>query len=638
MTNETGEKRFNQNVALWARSHPKAAVFLPYLNCSHLTLEKTKKGEPNLKTILNKKTQYFHSPLGAAEEAVKWFSSLDLTNSDVLCIYGVGLGYIYDAAKKWLKQKRNRRLILLEDDLAVIRFLLETERGTQILKDSQVDLLYFEDGDVTDMFSNLTDLYWRLMTNKIAVETLPFYQTVKSERSLLLHHKIVFDANLRAGLLGEYLEYGAAFFRNFYPNLLQLPQSYSCNNLWGKFRNVPAIICGAGPSLKKQIPLLQTLRDKALIFAGGSALNALNASGVQPHLGAGIDPNPAQHDRLSKNIAYEVPFLYRNRMLVEALKLVHGPRLYVKGSGGYDIARWFEEQLGIKGEEIEEGYNVITFSLELAHVFGCNPIIFVGVDLAFTDMAKYAPGVVDKVKVSKKEIVEVADFNNQAILRKDIYDKPIYTLWKWIGESFWMRDFARKHSEITLINSTEGGIGFPGIPNMPFKKAVKTYLQQSWDIPARLHSEIQNSTMPQVTTQKITVAMEEMSQSLERCKESLKILLEENKAMSERIKKEKQVPATLQSGRAALYEIELAEEAGYIHVLDIFNKTYSCVLNRELQKLHIVPGKAMSWRNGVKKLAINAKKLKFLYNVATVNLEIIHHAFRNQLLKHTSGV
>lgn len=617
------EKRFQKNLALWTRAYPKAAVFLPYLDCSHLTFCETNQGELNLKIVDGKKTHYYYSQKSAIKETEKSLSHLDLSNADALCIFGVGLGYSYDAAKNWLKQKRNRRLIFLEDDLSVIRRFFETEKATKVLQDPQVELHYFEDSDIEDMNSNLTELYWRLMTIKILVSALPFYEKLKGEKFLLLHHKIIFDANLRFGLLSEYLSYGVRFFRNFYPNMLSLPKAQLCNHLWGKFRDVPAIICGAGPSLEKQLPFLKSLQDKALIFAGGSALNVLNAADQQPHLGAGIDPNPAQFDRLSSNSGFEVPFLYRNRMLVDAFRMVHGPKLYVKGSGGYDIARWFEERLGIEGDDIEEGYNVVTFSLELAHVFGCNPIIFVGVDLAFTNMELYAPGVVKKNKITKKEILNIADFDNQAIERKDIFGKPIYTLWKWIGESFWMRDFALKHPEIKLINATEGGLGFPGIPNIPLKTVAKEHLNRSFDIRNYLHGEIQNSAMPQVTTSRVISVMNELSESLVRCRESLLILIEETELMVKKIKTEKLVPATLQSGRAALCEIELAEEPGYIHVLDIFNKTYSCVLSRELHKLHIVPGKPTTWKNGVKKLSINIKKLKFLYDVATVNLNII---------------
>src|SRR5690606_32776531 len=102
--------------------------------------------------------------------------------------------------------------------------------------------------------------------------------------------------------------------------------------------------------------------------------------------------NPAQYTRLSQNTGYEVPFFYRNRMYHDAFRVIHGSRLYITGSGGYDTAEYFEKKLGIKGgEEIDEGHNVVNFCVEVAHEMGCDPIIFVGMDLAFTGMDTYAP-------------------------------------------------------------------------------------------------------------------------------------------------------------------------------------------------------------------------------------------------------
>ena len=82
------------------------------------------------------------------------------------------------------------------------------------------------------------------------------------------------------------------FFESFYRNIFHLPESYSCNGLAGQFANVPAIICGDRPSLHKNIELLKTLTDRALIFAGNFLLNILNEYGIIPHFGAGVDPNP----------------------------------------------------------------------------------------------------------------------------------------------------------------------------------------------------------------------------------------------------------------------------------------------------------------------------------------------------------
>lgn len=620
------EKKFQHNLSLWSKTYPKAAIFLPYLDTSQYSLIKNKNGETNLRKTVEKKSFYYHSTRDPVKEADKLFSSLDVSKTEVLFVYGLGLGYIYDASKKWLKKKNNRKIIFLEDDLNVIHAFFQTERATRVLKDSQVELHYFQDEDMEDPLSTLTDLYWHIMTIKLQIIFLPIYKETKEDRCLQLQHKISYDASLREGVLSEYLQYGAAFFRNFYLNLLSLPDSYLGNDLFGKFKNMPAIICGAGPSLKKQLPLLKKLKDKALIFAGGSALNVLNADNMLPHLGAGICPNDEQLNRLRTNSSFELPFFYRNRMYHKAFQLIHGPRLYIKGSGGYDISDWFEEKLGIKGPYIEEGMNVVNFCLEIANVLECNPIIFVGVDLAYTNMEKYAPGVVDQVKVSKKEILDELNFDNQALEREDIYGKPIYTLWKWIGEARWISNTAKNNPTKTIINSTEGGLGFQGVPNIPLKTVVKKHLTKNYDISTLLAGEIQNSSMSYVTLAKVIMAMEEMRDSLIFCRDGLQVLLEENEAMSEKINNEKQTPASMQSGRAALHEIEIAEEPGYIYVLDIFNKMYACVLNREMKALRIIPGKSLNWRKAVKKLAINAKKIKFLHNTAVVNLELINYA------------
>ena len=78
----------------------------------------------------------------------------------------------------------------------------------------------------------------------------------------------------------EYLIQGRPYYSNFYKNLFELPKAKPASSLFSKFDKVPAIICGAGPSLEKNLPLLGTLKDRAIIFAGGTAMNALNAQGM----------------------------------------------------------------------------------------------------------------------------------------------------------------------------------------------------------------------------------------------------------------------------------------------------------------------------------------------------------------------
>ena len=95
----------------------------------------------------------------------------------------------------------------------------------------------------------------------MVVLALPFYEKHKEKEWQELHHKLLYDATVRHALLQEYLEYGIVLYRNFYPNLLRLPGASLGDGMAGQFRNVPAIICGAGPSLNKHIPLLKNIGE-----------------------------------------------------------------------------------------------------------------------------------------------------------------------------------------------------------------------------------------------------------------------------------------------------------------------------------------------------------------------------------------
>lgn len=611
---------FYENLEIWAQTEPKIARLLPYHDSVGLEFGKAENGQMNLVQKKTEGTAYIHSQKNPRKEAQEWFESLNLNKTRVLYIYGIGLGYYYEAARAWLKEDLNRHLVFLEDDLSVIHRFLETELAGDILRDEQVTLHFFQ--DLKEKMPVLDALYWDFALSRIYVSALGFYKD--RPKFVDLHHKIIYDATVKDALVEEYLLYGAGFFKNFYPNMLELPNSYYGNNFFGKFNQIPAIICGAGPSLKNSLETLKTLSDRALIFAGGSALNALDAAGITPHLGAGIDPNSEQYERLSRHQGYEVPFFYRNRLFYGAFRQIHGPRLYITGSGGYDISEWFEERFGLSTEFFDEGHNVVNFSAQIAQAMGCNPIIFVGMDLAYTDMRLYADGVLKDSTVTSEEIVETENFDHAAFLKKDIFGNPIYTMWKWVAESDWISAFAKEHPEVSFFNATEGGLGFEGVQNTPLSEIVKISLTQRYNLRDRVFGEIQNSRMPQVTALSVRTAMEELQQSLRNCIQNIEILIEDASAMIAKIEKEKNLPSIAQSGRAALAETDLADEPAYKYILEIFNEVYSRMLNHEVRL-------AKKQRNEVEKkrdlLQLSLKKLIFIKDVAIANLELIKMAF-----------
>lgn len=511
------EEQFRDNLRVWSKYNPVTTNPI-YTPCERLFIQNNPDGAINLATMIAGRTDTFHSTEDPLSEAMAWFSALDLTNVDVLMVYGVGLGYYYDAVKSWLHAKPNRFLVFLEDDYEVMRSVLSTQRGTEILEDRQAWLFFVDEKGFTFRTLALT-----LVLKPYLYTTSNFYQRTRPRQAETIHARLIADMNIRLASVEEYRTSGRLFFANFFHNLMQIPSSYYGNALFGKFKNIPAIICGAGPSLAKNIDLLPALRQRALIFAGGTAMNAVNSISFLPHFGVGLDPNPPQIARLIMNQAYTVPYFYRTRMQHTALDLIQGERLYTTGTAGYYIGRWFDECMGIAGIDLSEGWNVINFSVSLAWALGCNPIIFTGLDLAYSDTQSYCPGILNHPLHDRKGQFRTKSVNQELISHLDINGKKVWTQWKWIAEAFWFIQFAKLNPNITFINATEGGIGFTGIPNMTLDEVSTRYLDKEYDLAATVHTAIQNAPMPSSATQSALVeAMNTLRESLIKCHTSLK--------------------------------------------------------------------------------------------------------------------
>lgn len=480
---------------------------------------KNEDGELNLKLP---KDEILYST-NVKEESLNWFSKLNLNGVKVLYVFGLGLGAYYEACKEWLKGDFTRFLIFIEDDKKMISSFLRTETATEILHNSQCRLHYVEYHAAFEN-SALDNLTTAFLFDPYLLASSDFYKAKRfkdvENLTLSFSHAIY----SKQGMSGEFLIGGAPFFLNFYENLKQLPHSYLGNKLFNQFENMPAIICGAGPSLEKNIQLLKTLGDKALIIAGGTAVNALNSYNVFPHLTVGVDPNPTQLMRLLGNNAYETPFFYRNRIFPEALNLHSGEKLYVTGAGGYIIPQFIEKRFDVEeSDPIDEGYNVINFSVSIAKALGCNPIILCGMDLAYTNNQSYLPGIKFHALHNYKRTLITKSPQDELIGFKDIYGNSTTTLWKWINEASWYTYFAKSNPNITLINATEGGIGFPDITNMNLEDVALKYFKTSYDCEGLIHSKIQNSHFSAETTdENVLKKLKSFDKSLKTCDSLLK--------------------------------------------------------------------------------------------------------------------
>ena len=617
-------KRFDRNVEKWAEMAPRESALLSFYEDETCKFAKTELGELNLQIG----DFLLHSPKGAMQEALQWADQIEFKKCELCFVYGVGLGYAYTALRPWLKKNKNRMVVFLEDNLSVIKSFMETETASKMLRDLQVRLHFISGISLEDPF--FKSLYWSYALRPVVIACLPSYQEMKKEKFENLSHGISFTNAYHNAMVDEYVNFGGPFFFNFYRNLLNLQLSYEGNKFFGKFKNVPAIICGAGPSLDKQMDQLQTLSKKALLFGCGSGMNALNAAGIKPHFGAAVDPNPTQSIRLKTNSAGGIPYFYRNRVNSEALNLISGPRLYVSGCGGYDLPDFFEDQLKIKRTELDEGYNVVNLAIDIAKQLGCNPIIVTGCDLAYTDLKSYAQGVEGDASVTVSQIVTNEDYDQQAILKTDMKGRPVYTLWKWIAEAEWISDFAKKNKDVTILNASEGGIGFPDVVNVTLQECIDNYLSHDFDLHERIYELVKKTSLARISKKKIISLMLEISKSFERCEEFLTTLAEEGIEVIRKTKELESIPTSIQSGAFALAEVELTEEPAYIYLLANFNAVFSLLLGREFEAVHNRMPRTPDWKKLIKKIQISNKKFYFLRNTCRANRAIIDWALRQE--------
>lgn len=478
--------------------------------------------------------------IGNAQEAIEWKSSLPLDQIDVLYVYGLGEHHA-KVLQDWLAASRSRHLVFLEDDAAALRGFSEMPQAQEILDHPQIHLRWIAHPQAWDRV--LEECAAEFSFDKIEVSALKAYEKLPRFRKIklsLLRKTVLWNSLTSENISGHLLH------ENIIPNLRRIPKCSYVNSWKDELKGIPIIICGAGPSLKAAADDLRQMRDKALIIACGSALSALSHLRIRPHLGIAIDPNSRELDCL-KGCAYrDLPLLFGSRLYPQVFELFDGPYGYIRSGTGGLLESYVEEELNLKdpflGHDLgREALSVTTLALSLAHSWGCDPIIFAGVDLAYEREKHYAEGVPVAAQLSRQE----KSAGEQWIRRKGAKGHWVSTLVKWIMERDTIDSYARRHPGTTFINASSGGLGFKHIPHRSFQQLGKI---ANYD--EKIH-ELMRRTKISLSEIQVENVLASVRRSLEKCLEIFRLLQQEESG----------------SGKAVLYQLDLESEIAYQLVL-----------------------------------------------------------------------
>ncbi|MFI5378917.1 MAG: motility associated factor glycosyltransferase family protein [Tepidisphaerales bacterium] len=474
------EPLLSNMAALWRVDSVLAMALEPLLDAQAYPTEASKSGESTLAlSTADGRRIYLHSRHQPLAEAQRLVSGEELAEKGIYAVHGFGLGYHVQAL--FDRMGDASVILVLEPDLKLIRTALALRDYSKMFRTGRV--LFLTEPQRGPLLSKLGP-HQSLVTVGLEI--------VAHAPSLQLAPE--FQQQFQTWL-AEYADYCRTGMRTLLLNSRRTCENLSRNIGWyaaaGDIRRLrdrhagqPAIIVSAGPSLRKNKHLLHQAVGKAVIIAVQTTLQPLVEMGIEPHYATSLD----YHD-ICTRFFEKLPKQLRTELVAEpkasaaVFGLYPGPISLI----GCDYSEKLLREMHLSRDRVRSGATVAHLAFYLAEWVGCDPIIFVGQDLGFSDGLCYAPGTsyedVWRPELGRFCTMEMRQWEQivreRPILRKieDWQGRPMYTeerLFTYLQQ--FERDFAA--TSRTVIDATEGGARKRGITAMTLAEALQRYCCQ----------------------------------------------------------------------------------------------------------------------------------------------------------------
>lgn len=264
---------------------------------------------------------------------------------------------------------------------------------------------------------------------------------------------------------------GKKVCENSIKNIKFINNARSSYDYKGIFKDMPAIVVAAGPSLEKNAHLLNEVKGRALVIAVDSAIPYLMNNNIIPDLIMSIDyVKPVklfEDERVRK-----IPFVFGPNLNNEVLEQIKFDNLIV-GNTEYNLWRNLARVKGSDLEEVLSGGSVATEAIGMLEYWGVKNIILIGQDLALAGKKMHAGTADDILKTELKNVVMVKGIDgNEIETQKDFY---IYLRW--------IENFAYNVKDhCTIIDATEGGAFKENTVVMTLREAIDKYCNKEYNI------------------------------------------------------------------------------------------------------------------------------------------------------------
>jgi hypothetical protein len=485
---------FEANVSLLAARQPELVRQLRQASIESLRLFDSACGLPTA-CYEKKSSLALHSRYDPIKEARYTIGKYECTGADYFILLGFGLGYLLDVLLEQNSDPSNHYFVV-ESELTILRAAFESRDLSPILS---LPHIHFA---------------WPASGPELAEQWQQFFDPVQAQKSIFITHppsvslnpavfkaavemiqsqtfQIFTDINTLVGKSESFLD-------NFAANILNAARAPGVAKFSGNFAGVPAVIVSAGPSLDRNVHELRGWEDKILILSTDTALKPLLAAGIDPHFVLTGDPSHANFLHLKDASSKEAFLVAEATSFPAAFSEFEGRTIacIYENSSLQSLA----DLLGNKGTLRAWG-SVATMALDFALLLRCNPIIFVGQDLAHTDGRIYCSGlyfddewftgIVDP-DGWKEQLCRLRS-SRRAVMVEDIFGRPIESTAKLTAYWNWFIKVFRDHPEVQFVNATEGGILRENVTIASLREALYRFCGQSLSLRQRIRNTFKSA-------------------------------------------------------------------------------------------------------------------------------------------------
>jgi hypothetical protein len=403
----------------------------------------------------------FHSSHDPAKEALRLIESLKPPGKEdkLYIFFGAGLGY----GVRLALEKSNITVIWMECDPIIFKFAFEVYNYAKYLQNGTLRILLspFNEDNLFTAFKGLRSYHTSFIPHR---PSLSWKENDYSECKFICE-KFFRKKDVNIATLSKF---ETVWTRNLLQNIPEILKMKPISLLFGIAKDIPILVCGAGPSLYNDLDYITNYRDKFILICVDTALNVLHNHDIEPDLIYSVDPQTI-------NKSYLEGYNGNGIIVFDPTSCYHTLRLPGNFSNGFFTSSPFPLIKLITNYAIQEigdipfGGSVSTNAISLAELMGAKNVLILGQDLAFTDGFAHCKGAILEERLNHKESRlfrrELHNFKQLFALPKiEVKGKDGNTLHTNEKMQIFRKWFSDRAEGRNWINMTSGGGIIDNIP------------------------------------------------------------------------------------------------------------------------------------------------------------------------------